>query len=183
MIQLQENETILELRRRHWLVFVAEAFFPALLMLLPVGVVLAALSGVLPLESLAHHIDGSVWALLFFLSAVWLLVMWMILFVIWTEYYLDFWVVTNRRVIHVHQKSLFRRTVSSFRLDRIQDLTIEVKGIVYTLLRIGDIHVQTAGASREFIIRGIPRPREFKDKIYTQHTQSLDRFTHPDATI
>jgi hypothetical protein len=50
-------------------------------------------------------------------------------------------------------------------LNRVQDITVITKGIMYSLLNIGNINVQSAGASERFHIRGIPRPTQLRDII------------------
>jgi uncharacterized membrane protein YdbT with pleckstrin-like domain len=86
--------------------------------------------------------------------------------VTWTNYYFDLWIVTNKRIIDVEQKGLFRREVSSLRLDNIQNIVIDMNGIMPTLLRYGNVHVHTAGASHEiFIIRTANDPEHIKNII------------------
>jgi len=92
---------------------------------------------------------------------------------IWTDYYLDVWTVTDKRIIDQEQQGLFHRRTSVFRIERIQDVTIEVRGIVATLLNFGDIHVQTAGEAQEFIMYGIAHPKYVREIILEQ----LDRVT------
>jgi len=88
------------------------------------------------------------------------------LFVIWTNYWLDMWIVTNKRIVHVDQKTLFSRTIIATRIDRVQDVRAKVSGIIPTLLGFGDLHVQTAGASSaNMLIRGIPKPNDVRREI------------------
>ena len=103
-----------------------------------------------------------------FAISIWTLIIWVKLFAIWTDYYLDVWFITNKRIIDIEQKGFFRREISTFRMERIQDITIEIKGLLQTFLDFGDIHVQTAGESQEFIIRGIGHPKQIKEMIMRQ---------------
>ena len=50
-------------------------------------------------------------------------------------------------------------------MERIQDVSINIKGIIATFLDFGDIHAQTAGESQKFIIKGIRRPKQIKEII------------------
>jgi uncharacterized membrane protein YdbT with pleckstrin-like domain len=84
---------------------------------------------------------------------------------LWTDYYLDVWIVTNRRVIDVEQRGLFSREIATMQLSKIQDITTEVKGFLPTLIGFGDVHVQTAGLEREFVIRGVPHPHKTREMI------------------
>lgn len=166
MIHLAEGEKVLYEARRHWYVLFVESFFTAILFLIPWAVFFG-------LDVFDVSLSGGEGTLLFFVSTLWLFITWMIFMVIWTNYYLDVWLVTNKRVIDIEQHGLFSRDLSEFRLDRIQDVTIEVKGIVPTLLHFGDIHVQTAGEGREFTIKGIPHPYKFRDALIKEHDRAV----------
>lgn len=161
MIKLIEGEKILYEVRKHWYVLLVESFFTVILSLVPWVVFFG-------LDVLSVPLVGGEGSLLFFLGTLWLFVTWIVFMIIWTNYYLDVWLVTTRRIIDIEQHGLFSRDFSEFRLDKIQDITIEVKGILPTLLRFGDIHVQTAGEDREFIIKGIPKPYRLRDVMFKE---------------
>ena len=54
--------------------------------------------------------------------------------------------------------------MSEIPLSRVQDITIEVHGIIETLLGFGTIRIQTAG-ERDFYIHDVPRLQTLKDLI------------------
>jgi len=166
MINLTEGERVLYEVRRHWYVFFVESFAIAVLFLVP----WVMFFGIGALNAQLSSDEGS---LLFFFGVLWLFIAWITFMVIWTNYYLDVWIITNKRIIDIEQYGLFSRDLSEFRLDRIQDVTIEVKGILPTLLKFGDIHVQTAGESREFVIKSIPRPYKFRDVLIKEHDRAV----------
>ena len=81
-------------------------------------------------------------------------------FMIWTNYYLDLWIITDRRIIYVDQKSFFNRNVSMFRLERLQDIEIKTVGLLQTFLNYGSLSAQTAGSTESnFDSTGLPDPR------------------------
>ncbi len=86
---------------------------------------------------------------------------------------MDVWIVTDQRIIDIEQLNLFNRVVSEFRLDRVQDITIKVNGLIATLLGFGDIHVQTAGEMEKFLIKNAPKPYEVKDRIIKEHDRAI----------
>jgi len=77
---------------------------------------------------------------------------------IWMDTYLDVWTITNRRIISREQKGLFNRVVSELELYRVQDVTVEQKGIIATMLNFGDLYVQTAGKEERFIFKNVGEP-------------------------
>ena len=161
---LKENEKVLFEIRRHWYVLAIESSFVILLALIPIMVIASADYFGFSEQTLS---------LVFFLSVAWILILWSIFFIIWTNYYLDVWVITDQRIIDVEQFSLFSRNVSEFRLDRIQDITVDVKGFLPTMLKFGDIHVQTAGMGNEFHIMQAPEPYKVKDMIVREHDRAV----------
>ena len=103
---------------------------------------------------------------MFFSYAAWLLIIWMVLATVWTDYMLDIWCITNRRVIKIDQVAFFQRKTGSFRLERMQDVNVEINGIIATLLNYGTVHIQTASADmEEFKGVFLPKPQEIKSKI------------------
>jgi hypothetical protein len=78
---------------------------------------------------------------------------------------MDIWVVTNRRIIDIDYRRLFDRDIAILRLDRVQDITTRVVGIIGTLLRFGAVRMQSAGSDKAFIIDQIANPEILRDAI------------------
>jgi hypothetical protein len=115
-------------------------------------------------------IGGNTRGILLFVYAVWLMALWMSFFIQWTNYYLDVWYVTEKRIIDVEQKRLFHRSVSSLRFDKIQDISIEVRGLIDTFFDIGNIRVQTAAEnSADFVMLHAGSPDRVRNLIFRQH--------------
>jgi len=165
MIKLAEDEEVIRVIRKHWFVLVRETFFLLFLLFLP-GVI--ALAGKILSIEYTFEISGNIVNLFVILSSIFFLFVWMTFFIIWTDYYLDILILTNKRIIDVEQRGLFSRELSTFRLDKIQDATAETNGIIETFLSFGTINIQTAGEDKDFIIRGIPKPFEVKNNISRQ---------------
>lgn len=86
------------------------------------------------------------------------------LFLVWMDQYLDMWIITTERVIDIEQSGLFSREISEIPIKHVQDVTIEVHGLIETFLKFGTIRIQTAG-EREFRINFVPKLYEAKDTI------------------
>ncbi|MCI0542391.1 PH domain-containing protein [bacterium] len=99
------------------------------------------------------------------LVGVWLLLVWIAIFVIWTDYYLDVLILTNKKIIDIEQRGLFVREVTSLPLEKIQDATVSTEGIIATLFHFGNLEIQTAGESRKMIIQFIADPNTLKGEI------------------
>jgi len=175
MIRLKPDEKLKRKVRKHWFILfehVAVLMFVFLLPFVSYVFIRGAKIPILDLESVELTLAPP---LFIFGAALWALLIWMKLASVWTDYYLDLWVVTDKRLLDVEQKGFFHRESATLRVEQIQDVTIEVKGIIATLLNFGNIHVQTAGESREFTIRGIPDPQGLKALILKQHELSIEK--------
>ncbi len=105
-----------------------------------------------------------IFPLLMLLASVYYLTVWLVAFTAFIDYYLDFWIVTNDRIINVEQR-LFSRTISELDLFKIQDVTGQSKGFLETMFDYGNVYVQTAGATGRFNFEEVPGPREVASKI------------------
>lgn len=182
MYTLASDEHEVAVFRKHWFVFALEIignvfllFVPLLLLLLP-----KLLAGVLPVTVTLPQITGS---LTFFFSCLWLLIIWTRLFVAWTDYNLDMWIITNKRILSIAQHGFFKRDISTCRLDRVQDVTMEIHGFLPTIMDYGDVHVQTAGEKHEFIINSIGDPKEKKRIITDYHDLLIETYHGADDNI
>lgn len=173
MIKLEQGEKILIIVRKHWFVLFAQVFFMAVAFLFPF-----VAYGVLDNAGMFHKIIGNMRgdtrSLLMVLGTGWVLLFWIAFFVAWTNYYLNFLFLTNTKVTDINQRGLFSREMSSVRLDRIQDVTVEVNGIIPTILHFGNVHIQTAAEREEFFIRNVPFPYDVKDKIFSAHHKAAE---------
>ncbi len=90
---------------------------------------------------------------------------WVYVFVFWTDYFIDAWIVTDKRVVDFELNGLFHKDTVSVRLENIQDIKVEVRGLLHHLLGSGDMHIQTAGTNKEFVIHNVKNPPEMKKII------------------
>jgi uncharacterized membrane protein YdbT with pleckstrin-like domain len=151
-----EGEKVVLLLRRHPFVILIKLAFFLLLILVPI-----IIGGLFAKFIYTHNFIS----LFSFLTSVWYLLIWSGIFYALTMYTLDVWVVTNRRIIDSTQHGFFNRKVSELRLGRIQDISVETRGLIQTVLGFGDLRVQTAGTEEKFNFRQIPSPIKVKDEI------------------
>lgn len=158
MIDLAQEEKILLTIRRHWFVLVGPtvAFFVALI--LP-SLVLTVAPRFIPTFE-----NPSTQPIINFTLSLYFLAVLLYMLVLWADYYLDVWIITTKRLIDIRQTSLFSRQISEFQIDRVQDVTIDIHGIIPTILKFGNLRVETASAS-SFTIENAPNLYEAKDLI------------------
>ncbi len=163
--ELEPDEELVSETRKHWFFFFVELLPYAILAIIPF-----ALPNLLrlapPLATYADQISYTAPVARAVLG-VWLLLLWTSAWSRFTRYYLNLWVLTNERIVDVKQRGYFNREVSSLSLTHIQDVTTDVTGVFSSLLNIGTINVQSAGATEKFTMHDIPNPEHMRDLILT----------------
>lgn len=167
LVDLEPNEHIVAEVRRHMFVFYTRIM----------GLVVIALLPLIFVTPIVHFFgrvvsSGSL-PLFFILYLLWFLLCWIMFFFQWTDYYLDVWVITNERIFDVEQRGMFSRNTSVFTLEHVQDITVEVNGLIATFLKYGDVHIHTAGESVDFIIRNAANPLHIKKVIMDEHGKMM----------
>lgn len=161
--ELEPGETVLVEARKHWFIFAMELLPFAILALLPFTILpfLSAVPALAPFTDFAALSGPASRAAL----GIWLLAVWTGAWGFFTRYYLNVWILTDRRIVEITQHGFFNREVSSTLLARVQDVTTEVRGVLLSLLGIGNIHVQSAGTVDEFHMNGVGQPEKLRDMI------------------
>ena len=168
MIQIPRNEKIILVLRKHWFVMFAEGVVFVLLAILPlVGLLLAG--GLLGLS-----LGSALGSLLSIAYLIWLIVLWIGFFIFWTDYYLDIWIITDKRIIDIEQQGLFSRQTSALRHENIQDSTISQPGLIASLFGFGTIQVQSAAADVEIVIPYARSPQRVKELIMSLHDKTIE---------
>lgn len=181
ILHLEPNENVVLEVRQHWIVFVINGIILGFMALLPL--IVFSLVEIFAPEILKITPPGNVFWFFSYLYSLWLLVLWISFFSQWTKYYLDVWFVTEKRIIIVNQKRLFHREIFNVRFDRIQDVSIEVNGLISTFVGFGNVRVQTASEDNtEFFLNTVRRPEEVRKVIFSQHNLIADKFHHVNSS-
>lgn len=155
----QANEQICLLTRPHWIVLAGKILiwllFVAMLVYLD-----NYLAPNFPLLKVSPYFQ-----IFGLLKIVYLMLLIVALFSIWILYYLNYQIITNERVVDVTQKSLLHHTTSELRLERIQDVTAEIKGLLGNFFDYGNVYVQTAGETVRFEFDRVPNPHNVEKLI------------------
>lgn len=166
---LKEDEQIVAIVRHHWWVLFREVVGIVFLFILPFFI-LPMFFAFSTQNGTPPSVPGGV---VIFFACLWTLMLWHLLFVRWTDYYYDIWVITNRRVVDIDQQGLFKRsTATLLTLDHIQDIEASLNGVIGNIFNFGNVTVQTAAARREFIIEEVPSPNGVVKMIQEAKHQS-----------
>ena len=154
--ELEPGETITRSVRTHWIVLLGQLIPLGILALLPfcVPISLSFVTAVNPkLTTALNGVLAQHAGWIFMGLGIWWLFIWIFGFTIFTQYYLTTWIITSTRIVDIRQYSFFSRQVSSFLLNRVQDVTTDVEGFLATIVGFGTLNVETAG--REEIMREV----------------------------
>ncbi|RJQ37216.1 PH domain-containing protein [Candidatus Parcubacteria bacterium] len=177
MIKLYPTEIVLLVIRRHWIVFVAPMIGFVIALVAPAALLIA--SAVIPALGVVAEF-APFWR---FFYACYLLAVLFAMLEFWVKYYLDAWIITDQRIIAIEQHGLFHRSITEIAMERVQDVTIVVPGLLATFLGFGTITVQTASESR-YTIRHVPDCYRAKDLILKHsRTPRTDVPHEPNAQI
>lgn len=179
----QSDEKIVTVLHRHWFIIVRQFVQVVLLAILPTAIVW--------LTATWANIDFTVGTLSYTLLVMGgsLYAMFLLLFLYnhWLDYALDVFIVSDKRVVDIEQGGLFNRTVAEQRLYRVQDVTYEIRGVIRTVLKYGDVYIQTAGEKQRFVFEDVPHPDRVAGLILrlldAQHPAGRQDLSDPDTIM
>lgn len=172
MIEIDQNEQMLRVVHRHWFVLLSDIFI--LIFAVAIPVVLLILLNIFPITKILSF-TGSTFAAGGFFFSAWMLIVWMLAWKMWTNYYLDVLIVTDKRIFNINQQGFFHRESGSFRIDRIQNITVDQEGIIQTLLNFGTVRIETAGENDEFIAAYIANPYSIKKFVNELQDHAIEK--------
>lgn len=167
----QHDEHVVIVLHRHWFIFVKNVLMLLLLAVIPVA------AGYLWIQATnVQLLAGSFGHTAVVMSlTLYYLFLWILIYGFWLDFYLDVFVITNKRIVDIEQAGLFGRTVAEERLYRIQDVTSDTQGILATTLQYGNVYVQTAGKTERFIFEHVAHPEHVARTILELTDKIADR--------
>lgn len=174
----ERDERIILVLHRHWFTFLGKAGLFIILLIIP-----AAVTVIWKIQSGWELATGTLgFGLVVMAASIYVMFVWMLIYGFWLDYYLDYYLVTDRRVVDIEQSGLFNRSVAELRLYRIQDVTSDVKGFWPTILRFGNVYIQTAGKQERFVFGQVPHPELVVKQILHLTDRIDDAVEHPRET-
>ena len=86
-------------------------------------------------------------------------------------WFFNVYLVTDERIIDIDFYNLIYREVTDAKLDKIQDVTYTLGGVVRTIFNYGDVVVQTAGTVPNIEFQAVPDPAEVARILQELRTQ------------
>jgi len=161
---MHHDEHVVLFRRQHWVILARKLARYIFLAIVPFVVFeLLRLAGI----GLTIDLGTASGAIAILTVSTIFLILWLMFFHDWLDYFLDAFILTNERIVRIEQKGFFDRTVADIRLDKIQDVSVEIKGLLATFLKFGTIFLQSAGERDLFSFQNMPHPELIKAQILT----------------
>ncbi len=130
-----DDEKVLLVTRRHWASLIGEfALIIALAGLVPVFLLTVRSS--LTETDIAMHVIITLLVPLSFLT------MWLVLSIVWTSYYLEMLVVTDRRIFYTQQSDLLHRAMQKWNVADIRSVRVGLTGLIESLFNYGSITIE-----------------------------------------
>lgn len=93
------------------------------------------------------------------------------------------YIITNQRVIRIEQLSLFNRQISEAELDRIQEISTEIKGPIHTMFNFGTVRIQTASSTGKVDLVDVTNPYDIQQEIVRVQRQLVEGDKKPAAAV
>lgn len=160
----KEQESVVLFLHRHWYTLVSKISVLLIMSLFPI-LALLVLGQII--------LENNLIPLFTFLWASYIMAIWFYLFYTLTMYTLDYWIITNERVVNNIQHGFFNRRISEVSIHMVQDVSVKLIGMIPTMLNFGLVEIQTAAEIGHFKLEQIPKPQVVKDKIMeiVEHTE------------
>lgn len=156
----QRNEVVLSFTRKHWIVllphFIGFGIFLTLLFTFFAFISREGVAGFLSQFGYRIISGIAILGLTFYLHRF---------FGRFFNYYLQIFIITNFRVLHLDQTLYFTRNRDSIDIPEIQDILIQQKGVLKTILNYGEIIITLSSAHATKTLLCIPNPEYFFRKI------------------
>jgi CRP-like cAMP-binding protein len=156
------DETTEWFSRKHWYVLARSILVPSLLLSLLLGMATA-----LSLFAMGIELTlGLIWVPSLVLATI--LSGWLIWN--WYDWSNDYYVITNKRVTHMERVALISTRRTEARLEKLQDVSVVIPGILAHFLGFGDVILQTAGATGQVVFQCLPNPDRVRERIFEMMT-------------
>ncbi|NCN83220.1 MAG: PH domain-containing protein [Candidatus Pacebacteria bacterium] len=76
------------------------------------------------------------------------------------SWFFNVYIITDERIVDVDFLSLIYRSISSAKIDNIEDVSAETSGALRSVFDFGTVRVQTAAEKTEFEFEDVPQPNK-----------------------
>jgi len=167
-----DSERVFVVTSRHYIGFIFFILIIVAQLVLPLVIFLVGINFFLPsILALDVYVRDAV----ILLAATYYLTLLAVFLTSWVVFYYNILVVTDERIIEISQRGIFHREENELTFDQIEDVSCRVKGFLNTVFDVGTLELQSAGATRIFEIKFVPKPRLVAEIIHDLANQTKDQ--------
>lgn len=157
LINLYEDEHIFNVVRKHWYTFIGTIIITVIV------IILFSIASFFVFRNLGgnHEVQISknlIGGVMVIFGPIFLLSIMGFFYIMWLDYYLDIFILTNKRILRFEQLVLFGQKISETSYQHVQDVSSRIGGFFQTLLNIGTVYVETAGEKENFSFGVVKNP-------------------------
>lgn len=158
---LHPGEQITHLIQHSWVIMVLPVVGCIIFILIPIG-------GVIVAPQIIDYLQANplIWAIVILGGSLYYLGLLLFLLIRYVDYHLDFWIITNERLISIEQRGLFAQKISEQELLAIQDITSAIHGLLATILNFGNVEVRTASERQGLVIDDVANPHSIRRQLF-----------------
>ena len=155
----EQGEKIILLLRKHWITNLTWIIPAILLLFAPLMLRFIPLIDFLPLRYQLMAI------------ILWYLLVASFILERFLTWFFNAYIITNERLVDIDFFNLIYKQVAEAKIDRIQDTTLRMGGVVRAMFNFGDVLVQTAGAEPNLEFEDVPNPDAVMQILQSLKTQ------------
>jgi len=144
----EKKEEVILLLRKHWITNLGWLILAVLFFFAPL---------ILPFFPLIAFLPSN---FQFMAIVLWYLLLTAFIFEQFLSWYFNVYLVTDRKIVDIDFHNLLYKEIATAELDKIQDVTYKMGGVIRTLFGYGDVFIQTAGTEPNFDFLAVPRPSQ-----------------------
>lgn len=161
---LEEDESLLKVVHKHWLIGFKALFWPTLF--LAISVVIMTFQ---PARGVV--VVMSVWTMV-------MLIWWLRNFF---DYYLDAWLVTDQGIIDIAWHGWFHRQSTRTLYSDLQGVSYEIHGVLGTILRYGTISIEKISTGQSISLEYVHIPKRVESLVVKSQESYLHSKNMKDA--
>lgn len=155
----EEKEKIILLLRKHWITNLSWFFLAIICFFAPLALRVFPIIEFLPERYQLMSV------------IMWYLLLTAFIFEKFLTWFFNVYLVTDERLVDVDFYNLIYKQITEAKIDKIQDITFRVGGVVRSLFNYGDVLVQTAGAEPNLEFEAVPNPEKVVKVLQALRTQ------------
>lgn len=143
---MDSEEKVVLFLRKHWITNIPWMLMTAVMFLVPSFTSNLSIFATIP--------DN----FMFIFILIWYLISTAYFLESFLTWFFNVYIVTDERIVDIDFFNLIYKEVSDANIDKIQDVTYKMGGVVRTLFNYGDVLIQTASEVPNFEFLAVPKP-------------------------